>query len=145
MASKRSKNVKRALNKGQTSPPEAPQSVWKKWLLVFTMAPLVLGLLFIAITLLDIVVWGSLELQAVVGVFCVLVSFVASNTLQKQWLLAGGWLMLTVAIWLWLNWRGTWVRGLSYVVGGLGLFLLAREFMQRFWEQQSKAKKAAAE
>ncbi len=141
MASKRSKNIKRASNKDQISPPEGPQEVWKKWLLVFTMAPLVLGLLLIASTLLDIVVWDSLELQAVVGVMCVLVSFVASNALQKQWPLAGGWLLLGVAIWLWLSGRGTWVRGLAYVIGGLGLFLLSREFMQRFWEQQSKAKK----
>ncbi len=140
MAGKRSKN-KRVSNKNQTSLQEVPQEVWKKWLLTFSMAPLVLGLLLIASTLLDIVVWGSLELQAVVGVFCVLVSFVASNALQKQWLLAGGWLLLTVAVWMWLNWRGTWVRGLSYIVAGLGLFLLAREFMQRFWEQQNKAKK----
>ncbi len=141
MASKRSKNAKRASKKDQSSPQEAPQAGWRKWLLVFTTAPLALGLLFIAVTLLDIVVWGSLELQAVVGIFCVLASFVASNALQKQWSLAGGWLLLGVAIWLWLNWGGAWVRGLSYGVGGLGLFLLSREFMQRFLEQQSKAKK----
>ena len=141
MATKRSKNVKRALNKDQSSPQKAPQEVWRKWLLVFSMAPLVLGLMLIIATLLDIVVWGSLELQAVVGVLCVLVSFVASNALQKQWNLAGGWLLLGGAVWLWVNWRETWVRGLAYVIGGLGLVLLAREFMQRFGEQQRKAKK----
>ena len=141
MATKRSKNVKRASNKDQSSPQKAPQEVWRKWLLVFSMAPLVLGLMLIIATLLDIVVWGSLELQAVVGVLCVLVSFVASNALQKQWNLAGGWLLLGAAVWLWVNWRGTWVRGLAYVIGGLGLVLLAREFMQRFEEQQRKAKK----
>ncbi len=87
---------------------------------------------------LDIVVWISPPAQALLGGLFVLISFVLSNALQKQWNLALGWLLLGAAIWLWLSWLGTWMRGLAYLLGGVGLFLLAKEFMRRFWQQQGQ-------
>jgi hypothetical protein len=100
------------------------------------------GLLLIAATLTDFVVWGSVLLQFVLGVLIALASFAALNALQKQWFLAAGWLLLGVAAFVWVNWLETWVRGFSYLLGGLGLFFILREFVQRYQQQhRPKAKK----
>jgi hypothetical protein len=91
----------------------------------------------------DMIVWISPPAQALLGGLLVLGSFVAFNALQKQWTLAVGWLLLGVGLWLLLTW---WtelsIRVLAYVLGGLGLFFLGKEFMHRFQQQQEhQAKK----
>ncbi len=85
-------------------------------------------------------VLDSIALQAVLGVLCILASFAASNALQKQWNLVIGWVLLGVAIVLWVNWLDSWVRGVAYVIDGVGLFFLSKEFAQRFQQQQHNTK-----
>ena len=140
MSTKRSKRAKHSSVKPLVSPPKERKTPWQKLFLMFTMAPMALGLLLIIATLIDVVVLGSLELQIVLGVLCILAGFVASNALQKQWNLMIGWGLLGVAIVLWANWLDVWVRVIAYVLGGLGLFFLAKEFAQLFQQQQRNSK-----
>jgi hypothetical protein len=141
MATKRKKSAKNPPVKPLMAPsPEKRTVPWKKLLLMFTMAPIVLGGLFIFAALMDILVLGSIEVQAVLGVLCMLAGFVASNALQNQWTLMIGWLLLGIAVVLWLYWGGTWVRGVAYVVGGVGLVFLAKEFVERYQQNQPKTK-----
>lgn len=138
MTTKRSKKAKRASIKSSSSSDEVQKKSWREQLLPLTLTLLAAGLLMIFGAVLDIVVWISPPAQALLGGLFVLISFVLSNALQKQWNLALGWLLLGAAIWLWLSWLGTWMRGLAYLLGGVGLFLLAKEFMRRFWQQQGQ-------
>jgi hypothetical protein len=140
MSTKRSKRAKNPPVKPLVSPPQERKSTWQKLFLMFTTAPMALGLLLIITTLIDVVVLGSLELQLVLGVLCILAGFVASNALQKQWNLTIGWALLGIAVVLWANWLDIWVRVTAYVLGGLGLFFLGKEFVQRFQQQQNNPK-----
>lgn len=142
MATKRSKKKRPSSKRSSSPPPEVQESFWKRVFLLNTIIPLVLGLLLIAGALVDIVVlWGSALEQGLLGGALILASFAASNALEKKWSLAIGWALLAPTVWL-VGQPELWVRVVAYILGGLGLFFLSREFMRRFWEQeQRKARK----
>lgn len=110
-------------------------------MLALTLLPLVFGLVLIFTALAGLTLWGSGAAQAAVGGLLVLASFAASNALQKQWALAAGWLLLGVAVGLGFSLSQTWARVLTFLLGGLGLYLLLSEFIKRGWERQRRARK----
>jgi hypothetical protein len=95
------------------------------------MVPLFIGLLLILTALTGAVVWGTPQEQAVIGGFYILLSFVASNALQKQWLLVIGWLLLGVAAWVGVNRPEVAAKVVAAVLAGLGVALVSREFLRR--------------
>ena len=121
--------------------PQPPGKNWQKQLLPATLTLLAAGLLLVFGAVFEITVWVSPPTQALAGGMLMLISFAASNALQKQWNLAAGWLLLGAAILLWFSWPQVWGRGLAYVLGGGGLFFLSKEFMDRFRQQQRRIAK----
>jgi hypothetical protein len=95
------------------------------------MVPLFIGLLLILTALTGAVVWGTPQEQAVIGGFYILLSFVASNLLQKQWVLAVGWSLPGVAAWVGTSWPGVEAKVVAAVLAGLGVALISREFLRR--------------
>ena len=136
MTSRRSKKDKSSVK--QTS---QQGKGWRRFLLLATLTPLAAGLLLIFGAVFDMIIWVSVPAQALLGGLFMLGSFVLFNVLQNQWLLALGWLLLGLALWLGLTWWETWLRGIAYLLGGVGIILLAKAFIERFQEQQRQVKK----
>ena len=65
--------------------------------LSLTLVPLVIGIILIGAWALDIELLGTPQSQITVGVFFFLLTFTASNAIQKRWKLATGWGLLAVA------------------------------------------------
>ncbi len=139
MSPKRSKKAQRSTKSSSSS--NKPDTIWRRILVLLPLPLLAAGLLLIFGAVFDLIVWFSPSAQALLGGVFVLASFVAFNALQKQWTLAAGWLLLGMAIWLWFALTDTWLRVLTYFLGGGGLFLLAKEFTRRFQEEQQAKKK----
>ena len=110
-------------------------------LLALTLFPLVLGLVLISAALVGISLWDAWVTQAMVGGLFVLVSFAASNALQKKWNLAAGWLLVGAAAGFGFSLAQTWATVVAFVLGGVGLYLLLTEFIKRGWERQRRSRK----
>lgn len=108
-----------------------PKRFWQKWLLLIAMVPLAVGVLLIISAVTDAVVWGTPRKQVMMGGLYILFSFVASNAIQKQWMLAAGWTLLGLAIWLGLNQQETVVKIIAAAFLGISVALLMREFLRR--------------
>jgi hypothetical protein len=104
---------------------------WQQRLLLLSMVPLAVGILLIIGALTGAVIWGTARKQLVMGGFYALFSFVASNLIQKHWVLAGCWTLLGVAIWLVLNQQQTEARIMAAAFLAIGVALLSREFLRR--------------
>ncbi len=110
---------------------EGPKRFWQKWPLLLAMVPLGVGILLIITAFTDAVVWGTPRKQVVMGGLYILFSFVASNAIQKQWILAAGWTLLGLAAWLGLNQEETVVKIIAAAFLGISVALLMREFLRR--------------
>lgn len=104
----------------------------KNLLLTLTLVPLVIGVLLIGAWVLDILVLDDFQAQITVGVLFFLLSFAASNALQKRWRLAAGWGLLMCAdlvLWAWLK---VWAQVTALGVGLIGLVILGVEFYKQY-------------
>jgi hypothetical protein len=113
----------------------------KNLLLTLTLVPLIIGVLLIGAWVLDILVLDDFQAQITVGVLFFLLSFAASNALQKRWRLAAGWGLLMCAdlvLWAWLE---VWAQVTALGVGLIGLVLLVIEFYKQY--QAGRAEKPA--
>jgi hypothetical protein len=108
-----------------------PKRFWQKWLLLLVMVPLGVGLLLIISAFTGAVVWGTPRKQVIMGGLYILFSFVASNAIQKQWVLAAGWALLGLAAWLGLNQQEPVVKIIAAAFLGVSVALLIREFLRR--------------
>lgn len=114
---------------------------WSRLALALTLVPLIAGVLFIAMWALDFYLWEPGENQAMIGLLFILLSFALSNAVQRNWILATGWGLLTVADLLLLVVVSLPVQiaAIAAVVIGLGLLLF--EFYRRFQQQNQKPQK----
>jgi hypothetical protein len=136
--------TKKGTSKSKSQPASSsnkPESIWRRILLLLPLTLLAGGLLLIFGAVFDLVIWFSPPAQALLGGLFVLISFVALNVLQKQWSLAVGWLLLGLGIWLWFAFVETWIRAVTYLMAGVGIFLIGKEFVRRFQEEQRAKKK----
>ena len=104
---------------------------WRRLLLLVTLVPLGVGVLLIISAFTGVVVWGAPREQVIMGGFYVLFSFIASNAIQKEWVLAGGWTLLGLATWLVLNRQETETRIIAAALLGIGVAALSRELLRR--------------
>lgn len=104
---------------------------WLNIALALTLLPLASGILLIIAWAMDFSVIGSLESQAFFGLFLILISFTLSNLFQKKWGLFLGWLLLTIADVLLLNWVSFLVQIVAFGMLGIGLIILAVAFYRQ--------------
>lgn len=104
----------------------------KNLLLTLTLVPLVIGVLLIGAWVLDILVLDDFQSQITVGVLFFLLSFAASNALQKKWRLAAGWGLLMCADLVLMGWLEVWAQVTALGVGLIGLILLLIEFYRQY-------------
>ena len=101
-------------------------------LLTLTLVPLIIGVLLIGAWVLEIDVFDDPQLQVTVGILFFLLSFAASNVLQKRWRLAAGWGLLICADLIILVWLHVWAQSVAILVGLFGLVLLGVEFYRQY-------------
>jgi hypothetical protein len=106
-------------------------------LLTLTLVPLIIGVLLIGAWALDILILEG-QSQIIVGILFFLLSFAASNALQKRWRLAAGWTLLMCADLVILAWLDVRAQIVAAGFGLIGLVFLAVEFYQQY--QQGKAR-----
>jgi len=133
--------AKRSSTRRSSSQRRTRKPTWQQWLLALMLVPLGVGLLLILGALTNVIVWGSRQKQGVMGGFYVLFSFVASNAIQKQWVLSAGWTLLGAAAWLALNRPEVWARVAAATLVGIGVGLITREFFRRWRRRPAKEKK----
>jgi hypothetical protein len=109
-------------------------------LLTLTLVPLVVGILLIGAWVIDISILEDSQSQMLVGILFFLLSFAASNALQKRWRLAVGWGLLMCADLVILAWLELWAQTVAIGFGLVGLIFLAVEFYRQY--QQGKLEKA---
>ncbi len=116
---------------------------WTRLFLALTLVPLVIGILLIGAWLLDISIFDDLQSQTLVGILFILISFTASNALQKKYKLAIGWFLLTLADLTLLIWVEFWSQILALIVGLVGLSFVLVVFYRQWKEEQAKTKKTS--
>lgn len=109
----------------------APKRSRQRWLLLLAMVPLGVGLLLIINAFTGAVVWDTPRKQVIMGGLYILFSFMASNAIQKQWMLAAGWTLLGLAVWLGLNRQEPLMKIIAAAFLGISVALLVREFLRR--------------
>ena len=133
MAKKSSKKSTKKTSTKRSSPA-------KNVFLALTLVPFVIGVIFIGAWVLDLEVLDTPQSQVTVGIFFFLISFVASNAIQKRWRLAAGWGLLAVADIVTLVWLNVAAQIVALSIGLIGVILLGIEFYSQF--QQNKLDKA---
>ena len=133
MAKKSSKKSTKKTTTKRSSPA-------KNVFLALTLVPFVVGVIFIGAWVLDLEVLDTPQSQVTVGIFFFLISFVASNAIQKRWRLAAGWGLLAVADIVTLVWLNVAAQIVALSIGLIGVILLGIEFYSQF--QQNKLDKA---
>lgn len=119
---------------------KAAPGAWSRVLLAMTLVPMVIGVLLILAWGLDLNIWEPPESQVWVGIIFILLSFSASNVLQRKWYLAAGWFLLGVADFIFLRWIAI---GFQIIAGGMaviGVSLLLFEFYRQWRRQRSRGK-----
>lgn len=104
---------------------------WLNIALALTLLPLASGILLIIAWAMDFSVFGRLESQAFFGLFLILISFTLSNLFQKKWGLFLGWLLLSAADVLLLNWVSFVVQIIAFGMLGVGLIILVVAFYRQ--------------
>jgi hypothetical protein len=132
MAKKSSKKSTKKTSTKRSSPA-------KNVFLALTLVPFVIGVIFIGAWVLDLEVLDTPQSQVTVGIFFFLISFVASNAIQKRWRLAAGWGLLAVADIVTLVWLNVAAQIVALSIGLIGVILLGIEFYSQF--QQNKLDK----
>ena len=87
---------------------------------------------------LDIEIFDNLQSQITVGILFFLLSFAASNALQKRWRLAAGWGILAVADLIVLAWLDIRAQVVALSVGSIGAALLGFEFFRQIGERRNE-------
>ena len=93
---------------------------------------MMIRLILIGAWVLDIEVLDNFQSQITVGVFFFLLSFTASNAVQKRWNLAAGWGILAVADLIVLAWLNVWAQAIASLVGLVGIVVLGIEFYKQY-------------
>ena len=109
--------------------------------LSLTLVPLVIGIILIGAWALDVELLGTPQSQITVGVFFFLLTFTASNAIQKRWKLATGWGLLAVADIVTLAWLNVAAQIIAISVGVIGLVLLGMEFYKQYQQGETKNNK----
>jgi len=119
--------------KGKTSPQSlaSARPTWKALLSLLALAPLLLGAMLIIAATADILVWDTPWQQVTMAGLYILVSFVATNALERQWVLVSGWSLLGLAVWTAVTWQEWPGRIMAGALAGVGVALLSREFFRR--------------
>lgn len=124
-------------NKQQSS--KKTSSAGKNVLLALTLVPFVIGIILIGAWVLDLELLEGPQSQVTVGIFFFLLTFTASNVIQKRWRLAAGWGLLAIADLVTLGWLNLAAQIVAILAGLVGVILLGVEFYQQY--QQGKAKR----
>ncbi|MGE5250391.1 MAG: hypothetical protein ACM3QS_09285 [Bacteroidota bacterium] len=124
-------------SRNRTSPSQQKRSAGTNVLLTLTLVPLVVGLLLIGAWALDYLVLEDAQSQLIVGVLFFLLSFAASNALQRRWRLAAGWSLLICSDLVLLAWLNLWAQIAALIFGLVGLGLIVVEFFRQY--QRGKA------
>ena len=132
--------AKKSTSKNKKAPPAKKSSPGRNVILALTLVPLVIGLILIGAWVLDLEVMDTPQSQVTVGIFFFLISFCASNALQKRWRLAAGWGALAVADLVTLAWLNLAAQIVALLVGLIGVALLGAEFYNQY--QLNKVKNA---
>ena len=128
-------------NKKTSKPSPKRSSPGRNVFLALTLVPLIIGVILIGAWILDIELLDTPQSQVTVGIFFFLLTFTASNAIQKRWRLSAGWGLLAIADIVTLAWLNVAAQVIALGVGGIGLVFLGMEFYKQY--QQDKAKKAA--
>lgn len=129
--------TKRSSGKVKPVPPKRTKPNKQNIFMSLTLVPLVIGGLLILAWALDIFLWENPQSQIFVGILFILLSFAASNALQKNLYAAAGWALLAVADLMLLVWVNLQLQIFAFLIGGIGLVLLLYEFIQR-WQRENK-------
>ncbi|MEW6400555.1 MAG: hypothetical protein AB1649_02080 [Chloroflexota bacterium] len=132
--------TKKSTSKSRKSGGQEPSSPGKNVLLTLTLVPLVVGVLFIGAWALDMSILDDPQSQVTIGILFFLLSFAASNALQKRWRLAAGWGLLMCADLVILAWLELWAQIAAIGLGLAGLIFLSAEFYNQY--RQGKPEKA---
>ena len=127
----------KSTSKHKKTPPKKKSTPGRNVFLALTLVPLVIGLIFVGAWVLDLEILDDIQSQLTVGIFFFLVSFAASNAMQKRWRLAAGWGALAVADLVTLAWLNLVAQIVALSVGSIGVILLGIEFYNQY--QQNKA------
>ena len=128
--------AKKSTSKGKKTSPTKKSSPGRNVLLSLTLVPLVIGLILVGAWVLDLEILGDPQSQVIVGIFFFLVSFAASNALQKRWMLAGGWGLLAVADLVTLAWLNLAAQVIALGLGLVGVILLGIEFYNQYLQNK---------
>ena len=128
--------AKKSTSKGKKTSLTKKSSPGRNVLLSLTLVPLVIGLILVGAWALDLEILGDPQSQVIVGVFFFLVSFAASNALQKRWRLAGGWGLLAVADLVTLAWLNLAAQVIALGLGLVGVILLGIEFYNQYLQNK---------
>ena len=133
MARKTSKQNRKSVTK-RSSPA-------KNVFLSLTLVPLVLGIILIGAWVLDLELLDTPQSQVTVGIFFFLLTFTASNAIQKRWRLAAGWGLLAVADIVTLAWLNLAAQVIALCLGLIGVILLGIEFYKQYQQGNTTNKK----
>lgn len=121
---------KRSLPKSKSKSASTSQPGWVKLALALTLVPLVAGIVFIILWAIDVYLWPDPLAQALIGVLFILFSFAANNALQRKWIAAGGWGLLSLADLLLLTTLDLRLQIPAIVAGFAGAGLLLFEVVR---------------
>jgi hypothetical protein len=129
---------KRPQKNNKNSSLRKESSPGKNVLLSLTLVPLVIGIILIGAWVLDIELLENPQSQVTVGIFFFLLTFTASNAIQKRWRLAAGWGLLAIADLVTLAWLNLAAQVVAIGAGLVGVIMLGIEFYRQY--QQGKTK-----
>jgi len=130
--------AKKSTSKRKKTLPMKKSSPGKNVFLALTLVPFVIGLILIGAWVLDIEILEDLQSQITVGILFFLLSFAASNVLQKRWRLTAGWGILAVADLIVLAWLDIRAQIVALSVGSVGAALLGFEFFRQIGEKRNE-------
>lgn len=119
---------------------KAARSPGKNVLMTLTLVPLAVGIILIGAWVLDIEILHDPQAQIVVGIFFFLLSFTASNAIQKKWLLCLGWALLAVADLVTLVWLNLAAQVIAILFGGAGVVLLGVQFFRQYRQGKNQGR-----
>jgi hypothetical protein len=134
-------SAKHSANRRSSTQRRSRKPAWRPWLLALTLVPLGVGLVLLVGALVNVIVWGSRQDQMVMAGFYILFSFVASNAVQKQWMLTAGWMLLGAAAWLALNSSVAGLKVVAAALAGIAVGVISREFLRRARQRAEKGRK----
>lgn len=139
MASKQSASRRKPAGRPTTTP-SAPVTTgrWRQIGLLLTIIPMLAGIILFVAAWADWILIGTQTGQTVAGALLALLGFASANALQNKWLLAGGWAGLGFAVALLVGILEPWAQMLGGLLGGVGVMLLAVEFVRRFRQQSER-------